>query len=83
MLAWLHFTPTVHFLPRLLQAALKSELMKALVEEQQRSVVHKVCDTVSELAADCLDKGAWPEVLPALQVRARGLLLGRAAAAIS
>jgi hypothetical protein len=52
-----------------LQAALKSELMKALVEEQQRSVVHKVCDTVSELAADCLDKGAWPEVLPALQVR--------------
>jgi hypothetical protein len=55
-------------LPLLLQAALKSELMKALVEEQQRSVVHKVCDTVSELAADCLDKGAWPEVLPALQV---------------
>ncbi|KAF6254101.1 armadillo-type protein [Scenedesmus sp. NREL 46B-D3] len=50
-----------------MQAALKAELMKALVEEPQRSVVHKVCDTVSELAADCLDKGAWPEVLPALQ----------------
>jgi hypothetical protein len=55
-----------------LQAALKTELMKALVEEAQRSVVHKVCDTVSELAADCLDKGAWPEVLPALQVRRVG-----------
>jgi hypothetical protein len=23
------------------------------------------------LAADCLDKGAWPEVLPALQVMGR------------
>jgi hypothetical protein len=49
------------------QAAIKSELMKALVEEPVRDVVHKVCDTVSELAADCLDKSAWPEVLPALQ----------------
>jgi hypothetical protein len=61
------------------QAALKGELMKALVEEQQRSVVHKVCDTVSELAADCLDKGAWPEVLPALQVCVWG---GSAAAGV-
>jgi hypothetical protein len=37
------------------------------VEEPQKSVVHKVCDTVSELAAELLDKGEWPEVLPALQ----------------
>jgi hypothetical protein len=28
-----------------------------------------VCDTISELAAELLDKGEWPEVLPALQVR--------------
>jgi hypothetical protein len=74
---WLIWAST-HSVPALLchclQAALKSELMKALVEEQQRSVVHKVCDTVSELAADCLDKGAWPEVLPALQVREQGVL---------
>lgn len=41
--------------------------MKALVDERQRGVLHKVCDTVSELAADCLDKGQWPEALPALQ----------------
>eukprot|EP00878_Enallax_costatus_P025941 GHUV01027801.1.p1 GENE.GHUV01027801.1~~GHUV01027801.1.p1 ORF type:complete len:109 (-),score=27.44 GHUV01027801.1:750-1076(-) len=41
--------------------------MKALVEEQQKGVVHKVCDTVSELAADLLDKNAWPEILPHLQ----------------
>eukprot|EP00775_Hariotina_reticulata_P003510 gene3510-3780_t len=49
-----------------MQAALKSELMKALVEEQTQSVVHKTCDTVSELAADLLDKASWPELLPAL-----------------
>jgi hypothetical protein len=49
------------------QAALKGQLLKALVEEPQKSVVHKVCDTVSELAAELLDKGEWPEVLPALQ----------------
>lgn len=48
------------------QVALKSELMKALVEEQQKHVVHKVCDTVSELAGDLLDKNAWPELLPKL-----------------
>lgn len=30
-------------------------------------MVHKVCDTISELASDLLDKHAWPEVLPQLQ----------------
>lgn len=50
------------------QAAIKSELLKGLVEEGEKSVVHKVCDTVSELAAELLDKGEWPELLPALQV---------------
>ncbi|KAF8055485.1 IPO5 [Scenedesmus sp. PABB004] len=49
-----------------MQAAIKAELLRALVEESNRGVVHKVCDTVSELAADCLDKGSWPEVLPQL-----------------
>lgn len=39
------------------------------MEEPQESVVHKVCDTVSELGAELLDKGEWPELLPALQVR--------------
>lgn len=43
-------------------------MLKGLVEEGEKSVVHKVCDTVSELAAELLDKGEWPELLPALQV---------------
>eukprot|EP00879_Flechtneria_rotunda_P032117 GHRR01035274.1.p1 GENE.GHRR01035274.1~~GHRR01035274.1.p1 ORF type:complete len:211 (+),score=79.96 GHRR01035274.1:166-798(+) len=50
-----------------MQATIKSELLKALVEERENTVVKKVCDTVSELAADLLDKSAWPEILPALQ----------------
>jgi len=50
------------------QAAIKSELLKALVEEGEKSVLHKSCDTVSELAAELLDRNEWPELLPALQV---------------
>jgi hypothetical protein len=40
-----------------------------LLEEGEKSVLHKVCDTVSELAAELLDRNEWPELLPALQVR--------------
>lgn len=50
------------------QAAIKSELLKSLVEETEKSVLHKVCDTVSELAAELMDRNEWPELLPALQV---------------
>jgi hypothetical protein len=38
------------------------------LEEGEKSVLHKVCDTVSELAAELLDRNEWPELLPALQV---------------
>jgi len=48
------------------QANIKQELMNALVEEQQKTVVKKVGDTISELAADLLPKNLWPELLPAL-----------------
>lgn len=51
-----------------MQAAIKSELLKGLVEESEKTVLHKVCDTVSELAAELLDRQEWPELLPALQV---------------
>ena len=41
--------------------------MAALREEgQARTVVKKVGDTISELASDLLDRGDWPELLPAL-----------------
>lgn len=51
------------------QAAIKSELLQAMVEEREKSVLHKACDTVSELGAELLDRNEWPELLPALQVR--------------
>jgi hypothetical protein len=40
-----------------------------MVEEREKSVLHKACDTVSELGAELLDRNEWPELLPALQVR--------------
>mgnify|MGYP001807586360 CR=1 FL=1 len=47
---------------------MKAELLKGLLEEVDKSVLHKMCDTVSELAAELLDRNEWPELLPALQV---------------
>lgn len=61
------------------QAAIKSELLQAMVDEREKSVLHKACDTVSELGAELLDRNEWPELLPALQVReGRGVAATRA-----
>ncbi|KAK9821719.1 hypothetical protein WJX81_003315 [Elliptochloris bilobata] len=46
------------------QALVKSELLNCVREEQDRSIVKKVCDTVSELAAGIMEGGGWPELLP-------------------
>jgi len=51
-----------------MQASLKTELLAALKEEQAKTVVKKVCDTVSELGAELSDDEApsgttWPELL--------------------
>ncbi|KAI8476174.1 MAG: armadillo-type protein [Monoraphidium minutum] len=51
------------------QLAVKQELLAALAAEPSGSVRKKVGDTVSELASELLDKGEWPEVLPALVER--------------
>lgn len=46
------------------QAVVKNELLNGLKEEQQKTVVRKICDTISELGAMLLDNNAWPELLP-------------------
>jgi hypothetical protein len=51
------------------QAAVKQELLAALAAEPNASVRKKVGDAVSELAAELLPAGAWPELLPALVER--------------
>ncbi|KAI9186439.1 hypothetical protein LWI28_017272 [Acer negundo] len=46
------------------QTNLKSILLLQLHKEDNRSILKKLCDTVSELAASVLIDGAWPELLP-------------------
>ncbi|KAF5839603.1 armadillo-type protein [Dunaliella salina] len=52
-----------------MQSNIKVELLKAVQEEQQKTVVRKVCDTVAELGAELADEEApgatqWPELIP-------------------
>lgn len=48
------------------QDGIKGELLKSLQEETVKSITHKVCDTVCELAAGIFEEGKWPELLPFL-----------------
>lgn len=48
------------------QDGIKGELLKSLQEETTKSITHKVCDTVCELAAGIFEEGKWPELLPFL-----------------
>ncbi|GHP09304.1 hypothetical protein PPROV_000804100 [Pycnococcus provasolii] len=49
-------------------AIVKQECLNAMKEEEEKSVAHKVTDTVSELAATLLGEtgnpSSWPELLP-------------------
>ncbi|KAL5767885.1 hypothetical protein ACOSP7_014471 [Xanthoceras sorbifolium] len=46
------------------QTNLKSILLLQLQKEDNKSILKKLCDTISELAASVLLDGAWPELLP-------------------
>lgn len=46
------------------KATVKQELMNAIQEEPERSICHKLCDTISELGAGILEEGGWPELMP-------------------
>eukprot|EP00798_Chlamydomonas_sp_ICE-L_P025737 gene25737-11397_t len=46
------------------QATVKAELLNALKEESVKTVLKKVCDTISELAAEVSDGAGWPEMVP-------------------
>jgi hypothetical protein len=48
------------------RAAVKRELLAVLLEEQNRSIRRKVCDTVGELASSILEDGQWDDLLPTL-----------------
>jgi hypothetical protein len=46
------------------QSAVKAELLKHLQEEPEASILHKVCDAVSEIGSIVMDANGWPELLP-------------------
>ncbi|KAM7251233.1 hypothetical protein ACFE04_023116 [Oxalis oulophora] len=59
--------PTTFIYPHLAESTrsnLKSVLLSSLHSETNKSIVRKVCDTISELAAGILEDGGWPELLP-------------------
>ncbi|CAL1386135.1 unnamed protein product [Linum trigynum] len=46
------------------QSSLKSILLSCVQQEQAKSILKKLCDTVSELASGILPENGWPELLP-------------------
>ncbi|MEW5314066.1 MAG: hypothetical protein WDW38_005590 [Sanguina aurantia] len=48
------------------QALVKVQLLKGLIEEPSKIVVKRICDCVSELGAIEIDEPGWPELLPTL-----------------
>ncbi|CAL1373149.1 unnamed protein product [Linum trigynum] len=46
------------------QSSIKSILLSCVQHEQAKSILKKLCDTVSELASGILPENGWPELLP-------------------
>ncbi|KAL7617550.1 hypothetical protein Lser_V15G02609 [Lactuca serriola] len=46
------------------QASLKSVLVTCVQNEEAKTIMKKLCDTISELGASILPENGWPELLP-------------------
>ncbi|XP_057484195.1 uncharacterized protein LOC130770680 [Actinidia eriantha] len=46
------------------QSSLKSILLACVQREEAKTIIKKLCDTVSELASGILPENGWPELLP-------------------
>ncbi|KAK4355053.1 hypothetical protein RND71_027247 [Anisodus tanguticus] len=46
------------------QSGIKSLLLTCIQREESKSIIKKLCDTVSELASSILPENQWPEILP-------------------
>ncbi|KAK4791299.1 hypothetical protein SAY86_031712 [Trapa natans] len=46
------------------QSSIKSTLLSAIQREDAKSIIKKLCDTVSELASSILPDNGWSELLP-------------------
>ncbi|KAI5675094.1 hypothetical protein M9H77_06044 [Catharanthus roseus] len=46
------------------QSTIKSILLSCIQNENSKSIIKKLCDTISELASSILPENNWPEILP-------------------
>ncbi|KAL3529778.1 hypothetical protein ACH5RR_009100 [Cinchona calisaya] len=46
------------------QSTIKSVLLTSIQNETSKSIIKKLCDTISELASSILPENEWPELLP-------------------
>ncbi|XP_059281812.1 uncharacterized protein LOC132035536 [Lycium ferocissimum] len=46
------------------QSGIKTVLLTCIQREESKSIIKKLCDTVSELASSILPENKWPELLP-------------------
>ncbi|PHT94025.1 hypothetical protein T459_01907 [Capsicum annuum] len=46
------------------QSGIKTVLLTCIQREESKSIIKKLCDTVSELASSILPDNKWPELLP-------------------
>ncbi|XP_075489372.1 uncharacterized protein LOC142528228 [Primulina tabacum] len=46
------------------RSAVKSILLSSIQREEMKSIIKKLCDTVSELASSLIPDNQWPEILP-------------------
>ncbi|KAL2540861.1 ARM repeat superfamily protein [Abeliophyllum distichum] len=46
------------------RSAIKNILLSSVQREESKSIIKKLCDTVSELASSLLPENQWPEILP-------------------
>ncbi|CAI9290298.1 unnamed protein product [Lactuca saligna] len=56
-LVWNRLSPTT-------QVSLKSILLACVQQEEAKTIMKKLCDTISELASSILPDNGWPELLP-------------------
>ncbi|KAL6511136.1 hypothetical protein OROGR_022260 [Orobanche gracilis] len=46
------------------RSSIKNILFSAIQNEESKSIIKKICDTISELASSLLPENKWPEFLP-------------------
>ncbi|KAG8387370.1 hypothetical protein BUALT_Bualt02G0014300 [Buddleja alternifolia] len=46
------------------RSTIKNILLSSIQNEESKSIIKKLCDTISELASSLLPENQWPEILP-------------------